>query len=229
VFRREVDNFQVKSGAAQEFGSGIQTTARRFDIEYRASARPNGDQTVKYTVMCKMVAWLARESQTAGTARTGILPVQTEEGMLLAALRSKDERIWRYHGEHLRRWAAEHRKLLRALADDQKAEQKSGPRFADRKTSAVLRYRNRMGSAVREIAAQLVAYAAKLDYAAIEYDDSIRDFCPEFPYRALREQIRTKCQALGLGFRLRVENVELETQLPKSEPSLSGHILPGHR
>jgi hypothetical protein len=169
--------------------------------EGKLADRPNGDQIVKYTVMCKMVGWFPREGQREPGERTSILHVRTADEMLLVALSPGDEPVWRYHGDHLRRWSAEHRKLLQNLADDQKAEQRPVPSFADRRTAAAVRYRNRMCTAIKEITAQFVGYAVRRDFSAIEYDDSVTAFCPEFPYAALRDQIRSKCDGAGLGFR----------------------------
>jgi len=166
----------------------------------KLAGRPNGDQKVKYTVMCKMVGWFPRSQSWGARQATNTLRVSTAQDALLVALNAKEERIWRYHGDHLRRWVAEHRSMLGRLADDQKAEQRPRPSFADRRTAATVKYRNRMSSAVREIAAQLVGYAARRGFFALEYDDAITSFSAEFPYAALREQVRSKSEAAGLKF-----------------------------
>jgi hypothetical protein len=165
----------------------------------KISDRPNGDQRVRFAVMCRMVAWLPRASRIEARISDQVLRVATADDMLLVARDSKDECIWKYHGDHLRRWAAEHRKFLQSLADDRKVEQ-SAPAFADRRTAAACKYRNRTRSAIREIAAQLVAFAVRKEYAAVSYDDHASGFCPEFPYAGLREQLRSKCGDAGLRF-----------------------------
>jgi hypothetical protein len=170
--------------------------------EGRLSDRPHGQQTVKYDVMCKMVAWFARGLPRTADERSSVLRVRTTDEMLLTALNLKDERLWRYHGDHLRRWTAERRRSLQNLADDHKAEQRPVPSFADRRTAAAVKYRNRMRSAVHEIAAQLVGYAVRREFSGIEYDDSETGFCPDFPYGALRAQIQAKCEGVGLEFRV---------------------------
>jgi hypothetical protein len=166
----------------------------------KLAGRPNGDQKVKYTVMCKMVAWFPRGEKGSPHPATNSLKVVTATDALLVALNARDERVWRYHGDHLRRWIAEHRRVLGRLADDQKAKQRSGPPFADRRSAAVVKYRNRISSAIREIAAQVVGYGARRGFGMLEYDDSVNDFSPEFPYAALRVQISRKCEAAGLKF-----------------------------
>jgi hypothetical protein len=166
----------------------------------KLAERPNGDQKVKYTVMVKMVAWFPRGEKGPAHRATDSLKVVTATDALLVALNARDERVWRYYGDHLRRWVAEHRRMLGRLADDQKAEQRPAPAFADRRSATAVKYRNRMSSAIREIAAQLVGYAARRGFGTLEYDDSVNDFSPEFPYAALRGQISSKCEAAGLKF-----------------------------
>jgi hypothetical protein len=190
----------------------------------KLAGRPNGDQKVKYTVMCKMVAWLPRTHSSQAHPAADNLKVSTAAEVLLVALNARDQRVWRYHGDHLRRWIAEHRRMLGRLADDQKAEQRPAPSFADRRTAATVKYRNRMSSAIREIAAQLVGYAARRGFCALEYDDSITRFSPEFPYAALREQISSKCEAAGLKFDHTNGSLRPEATLIQAELiSLSGH------
>jgi hypothetical protein len=166
----------------------------------KLAGRPNGDQKVKYTVMCKMVAWLPRSRSSGAHQAASSLKVSTAGDVLLVAFNARDERVWRYHGDHLRRWIAEHRDRLGRLAGDHKAEHRPTPSFADRRTAATVKYRNRISSAIREIAAQLVGYAERRGFSALEYDDSTTGFSTEFPYAALREQVRSKCEAAGIAF-----------------------------
>jgi hypothetical protein len=207
--------FRWQTEAYRQIVSGQATRGELALYRVRAhdgklDGRPNGDQRVRYMVVCKMVAWLPRAAHRDDHTPTGVLRVQTANDMLLVALNLKDERAWRYHGDHLRRWSAEHRRALQNFADDQKAEQRPVPSFADRRSAAALKYRNRTRSAIREIAAQLVGYAARRGFAAIAYDDSVTGFCPEFPYSALRDQIRTKCDEQGLEFEHSNEIAESE-------------------
>jgi hypothetical protein len=207
--------FRWQTEAYRQIVSGQATRGELALYRVRAhdgklDGRPNGDQRVRYMVVCKMVAWLPRRAAQDDLKLTGALRVRTANDMLLVALNLKDERAWRYHGDHLRRWSAEHRRALQNFADDQKAEQRPVPSFADRRTAAALKYRNRTRSAIREIAAQLVGYAARRGFTAIVYDDSVTGFCPEFPYSALRNQIRTKCDEQGLEFEHANEIAESE-------------------
>jgi hypothetical protein len=62
-----------------------------------------------------------------------------------------------------------------------------------------------MQSAVREAAAHLIGHARRRRCGRLVYDDSVRTFCPEFPFAALREWLRTQCDAVGIAFEAATE------------------------
>lgn len=156
-----------------------------------------GDDT-----MCKLVAWLPRDENTRRQRdqRTGELRVRTAGESLLIALNGKDETLWKYHGDHIVRWSEEHRTQLQRWADDSKFEQRPKPSFSERREAAARKYRDRMISAVKEIAAQLGGYAARRKFASVRYDDADTSYCPGFPWFALRERIATVLDEYGITF-----------------------------
>jgi hypothetical protein len=197
-FKRQLTSFrQMVSGEAIR---GQLSLYRRRAHEGPIADRPFGDQHVSYAVVCKMVAWLPRRARDASQSSERILQVRTATDALLEALDGRHEVVWRYHGDHLRRWSAEHRRSLQRFADDQQAERLPTSSFADRRAAAVLKYRNRMRSAVQEAAAQVVGYAARRKFGGLEYDDGMTGFCADLPFAALRERIRAKCDDVGLAF-----------------------------
>lgn len=149
-------------------------------------------------IMCKMVAWMPRAARRAGLS--GTLNVRTMPDSLLWALNAKDEKLWEYHADHLRRWTAEHSTQLQRWSDDTKYEQRPVPSFAQRRENSASKFHRRMASAVQEIAAQLVKYAARRKFAELSYDDSDTSFLPEFRWFALRERIKTLCDEHGIEF-----------------------------
>lgn len=226
-FRPQTDAYrQMVSGVAVR---GELTLYRVRAHDGKLSGRPNDDQKVKYTVMCKMVAWLPRPAARELRPLTDTLRVETANDMLLVALNSRKEPIWRYHGDHLRRWAAEHRRSLQNLADDQKAEQHPTPAFADRRTASRLKYRNRVQTVIREIAAQLISYTLRRDFSVISYDDTATGFCPDFPYAALRDQLRNKCGEAGLAFEYSRTALAPEPVVPVERSASGRMLLSGHR
>jgi hypothetical protein len=150
--------------------------------------------------MCKMVAWLPRLQPKGTSPRSGILRVRTDNDMLLLALNEKDETLWKYYGDQIVRWSAEHRRQLQRWADDSKAEQRPVPSFSERRKAAAIKYRRRMDTAAKEIAAMLCGYAARRKFAGIRYDDSNTSYCDGFPWFALRERIKVKLDELGIAF-----------------------------
>ena len=148
-------------------------------------------------VMVKMAAWLPRAEDKG--PRADVLTVRTGKDNLLVAVNAKDEALWRYNGDHLRRWAAEHRTQLQRWSEDQKHEQRPVPSFAQRREAAVRKFRDRMNSATHEIAAQLAGYAARRHFAQVRYDDSDHSYIGDgFPWYRLRSLIAEKLDARGI-------------------------------
>jgi hypothetical protein len=154
----------------------------------------------KDRTMCKLVAYLPRKVRAVRGGDPQALIVRTDADSLLVALNRKDEKIWTYNADHLRRWSAEHRNQLQRWADDSKYEQRPTPAFAERREAAARKYRSRMDSAVREIAAQLVGYAERRRFAVIEYTDRDTSYLPAFPWFLLRERIATVCDEREIEF-----------------------------
>ncbi len=151
-------------------------------------------------IICKMVAWLPRLSTAENLM--GSLSVRSTADALLVAVDVKGERLWTYNADHIRRWSAEHVKLIQRLSEDQKAEVRKRPPFAQRREAAVRKYRDRMASATHEIAASLANFAARRRYASVQYDDREHNFCPQFSWFDLREKLEYKLNALGIALEL---------------------------
>ncbi len=149
-------------------------------------------------VICSFVAWFSRP--ICQENRTGILSVRTSNDALIVAFNAKDERLWTYNGDQLRRWQAEHRRQLQRWAEDTKAEYRPVPPFAERRAAAVRKHRNRMATACHTIASLIVNYAVRRNFVAIHYDDSVRGYCEAFPWFELKSKIIEKSDAAGLLF-----------------------------
>jgi hypothetical protein len=149
-------------------------------------------------VMVKMVAWLPRAEDTA--PRADVLTVRTGKDRLLLAVNAKEETLWLYNGDHLRRWIGEHRTQNQRWNEDQKFEQRPVPSFAERREAAARKFRQRMDSATHEIAAQLAGYAARRHFAQVRYDDSDHSYLGDaFPWYRLRMLIAEKLDARGIA------------------------------
>jgi hypothetical protein len=161
--------------------------------------------------MAKLVAWLPRREGIKDMS--GALRVRTAHDCLLIAANDKDDVLWRYNADHLKRWIAEHDKYLQRLSEDQKYEQRPIPAFADRRKNYAEKYIHRMHSACHEISAQLANYAARRKFAAVLYDDTERGFVPQFQYFKLQSLIQEKLDAKGIEFAL--ASTEVQPESPK--------------
>lgn len=146
-------------------------------------------------LLCKMVAWLPRLERAAKLE--GTLAVHTGRDSLLIAVSAN--MFWSYHGDHLRRWSAQHAHQLSRWSDDQKYGQYPAP-FAERKRKAATKYQNRMLSACHEVAAQLVKCAVRHRVAVVAFDDKERGFCEQFPWATFRSLLQQKLDAAGIAF-----------------------------
>jgi len=167
-------------------------------------------------ILVKLVGWLARD---ATPRKESTLAVRTAADSLLVAVDGKAQRIWVENCDHLRRWVAEHNRKLQRWSEDQKAEQRPVASFAERREEAVRKQRNRVKSALQEVAAHLGAFAERRKFAAVEYDDSDRGYMGEkFPYYLLAERIKLVLDEKGIEF-VRIEKKtsgETEGKSPES-------------
>jgi hypothetical protein len=166
-------------------------------------------------LMFKFAAWVPREERGEKLEET--LTVRTAKESLLVAVNMKDEKLWTYNGDHLRRWQAEHRYQLQRWSEDAKYENRPVPSFAERRKAAVHKLDNRMSSALHEVAAQLAGYAKRRRFAAVIYDDAERSYIEQFPYFRLRALINEKLDAVGVGFTVASGKVVEETKEPLAE------------
>lgn len=201
-FHRQFKGFKQIAGGEAEKGEAV--------IYEKGSA-----------LMLKLVAWFKRpEPQPKPVASS--LAVRTASDALLIAVNGKDERVWTYHGRHIRRWSAEHAERLQEWADDSKMEARPVPSFSERREAACAKHRDRIRSAAQEAASYVAGYARRRRFGAVSYDDRERNFCPGFAWAALRERLRTKLDECGIKFQpVASGQVEPESKEPLAkEPSL---------
>jgi hypothetical protein len=183
-------------------GPGFHRQRAAFDQVHSGEAVP-GELAIYQRgkrIMVTLVAWLPRkDSGKAKPEEQEVLTVRTDRKALLVGLNLKEERLWVYNGDHLVRWAAEHRNQLQRWSEDTKYEQRPVPRFANRREAAARKFRDRMNSATHEIAAQLAGYAERRRFSGVLYDDRDKSFCLNFPWFRLRELVKQKLDAIGIG------------------------------
>jgi hypothetical protein len=164
------------------------------------------------TILAKLVVWLPRPATTEG--REGMLAVYTRPDQLLVAVDTKDERVWAYNADHLRRWIAQYERIRQRLAEDQKAEQRPVPSFAGRREAMTLKQRRRMDSAIQQIAAQLAKFAQRRRFAVVRYNDADKSYLEKFPWFVLRERIAGKLDEYHIAFE-HVASAAADAQKPQ--------------
>lgn len=215
-YRRQLAAFrQLVSGAAVqgELAIGRKRAGESKVDQGNAGGRENGAR-VSYDITVKLVAWLPRPPLNE---RSGTLIVRTDKDALLIALDVKDERIWTLNADHVRRWQAEHRRNLNRWGHDTKAEQRPVATFAERRSRAVDKHRQRLKTFIGQAAAQLAQFASRLKFAAVRYDDAEHGYCPEFPWFALRERLQTKLDEFGIGLTPASGEVAMKQAEPLAE------------
>jgi hypothetical protein len=164
--------------------------------------------------MAKMVAWLPRPEP--GPEKTGTLIVRAQKDALVTAFNAKDEKLWTWNADHVVRWAAQHARQLKRWSEDQKAENRPVPDFAERRAAATRKYRDRMESACHQASAYLAGYAARRRFETVHYDDTEKSFCTEFPWARLRTMLAQKLDAQRIQFVPVAASDELEHESPAS-------------
>jgi hypothetical protein len=147
-------------------------------------------------ILCKLVGWLGRTEEKSAT---GTLYVRTGKDHLLSATDDRDERVWIENCDHLPRLIAEFTRKLRRLSEDHKAEQRPKPSFSEPRTEMVTKYRHRIETTIKEIAAHVAGFAARRRIARVVYDDRERWLNP-FPYFNLEDRVRIVLEERGIEF-----------------------------
>lgn len=212
-FARQLRDFRLLADGAAVKGE-LQLIRQRCDASRNGVAgRDTGGQKFASRVMAKMVGWFPRRP---ATDRSGVLFLRTDSECMLLALDDKGNKIRTWHCDHVKRWVAEHRRRIQRLSDDQKAEQRPQASFQSRRESHVVKYRDRIASAIRELAAQVCGVADRMKFASIEYDDKQTGYLERFDWSGLRSRLATKCNEIGIVFRAASSEA-----LPKSQEVLA--------
>ena len=199
-FRRQLTAFrQIVDGRAVQGELALyRQRVNSGDHRSGSQERDEGGQKFATRIMCKMVAWLPRESQKQGT---GTLLVTTAADAMLVAINAKDEKLFTINGDHVRRWTIAHQAQLQRWSDDSKMEVRRGSvPFASRREAACDKFNRRMDTAVREMAAQVVNYAARRRFAVVRWIKGEAKFVESCRWSALVDRMQTKCNELGIEF-----------------------------
>lgn len=212
-YRRPLVSFAqvVSKNAVQGELAFFRQRANGNDNRSGITERDNGGQKSQYRIMCKIVAWLPKEDQTK--PKDGVLLITpSNNDALLTAYNGKkggeelEDMRWQIHADHVRRWVAENRRRNDNRSNDRKLEvrqsNKSLLSFGEKHS---LKYRRRMKTACDQIAAQVVNYAKRWNYAMIRVQGQPGTYIQDFTWFALWQAISYRCDA---------ENILFEQEIP---------------
>ena len=135
--------------------------------------------------------------------RTGTLHVRTTRECLIVA--TLDDRIWRWHGDHIERAIAEYQRRQQNLADDRKWEDRrrgkrgQGDDDVRRRQAAIAdKHARRMDTWLHQITARIAGLADRQRVAAVELDTTDRSRLPKFPYYMMATRLETKLEDHGI-------------------------------
>lgn len=146
--------------------------------------------TVRYDYMVKLVMWLPKEIVKR---EEKILTVTTDPASFIVASFGESE-LWRVNADHVKKWIREYDSRRHRLADDLKAELRSGgkDRFADLRLKLAKHQSDRIKSFTHEQARLITNYAARHKCTEVMLNDSCREYLPDFPWANFKTQLQAK-------------------------------------
>jgi hypothetical protein len=203
-FRRQFKVFKQMVGGDAKLGELLFYPMLGNAGDHRSGStgrKTSGGQPYFEKLLCRMAVWLPRDKSAA---REGILHVKTGREALLVALNEKDECLWTYNADHVRRIIMARKRQLRRLAQDANADGRSrkrdGAAFTAHSELLKRKYRRRVNSLCHQVAASLADYAARRRFAKVLYNDGDHGYCQEFPWYELKARITEKLDARGIAF-----------------------------
>jgi hypothetical protein len=201
-FRRQLAAFSKLANGAAIKGEFSIYRQRASASDHRACTedrKPGGGNRVLYRVMVKMSGWWPKAQPLS--AKKGILKVRTAAESFLVAT-AENRLPWVLNADHIRKWAALHRRRIDRLAQDRKHEKRWPKRmrngmasFAD---TIVEKHRRRMNTFCHQASASLAAYAKRLGVEEVHFDSKDRSYVAEFPYFRFQEMLGQKLEQWGI-------------------------------
>lgn len=174
---------------------------RKNGVQFR---RPGGGETKWFRLLVHISAYVPVTERRPPDGK--VMTVHTGADSLLYAEVEDDDEPWVVHADHVRQWVIASKRIRQRRSDDLKHEERMPAKKRRRRNEAMARhngkYERRLTSACEQISAWVVNYAKRRRVSVIHYDETVRDFCPDFSYARLRELIRRKSEAIGLTFLL---------------------------
>lgn len=182
-------------------------------------SRPGGGRSRTGRIMVKLCAWLPK--RPGPRELSGTLWISTAGEALLAYRVEDGETHW-LRCDHVRRWAAEHRRMLSRTSDDLKRENRWPAEVRRRALEArqlrVQKHGYRMDSHTHEVSAMLAGFARRRRVARVIYQDTDRSYVAEYPWHQLWEQLAYKLKETGIDIASGSVPAENQDALAETDP-----------
>lgn len=151
------------------------------------------------SVMVKIALYM--EKQSAAVDPEKVLFVSSDPQSILVA-HGKETELWRFNGDHVPRWIAEHKKRLQRLSDDNKFEHRTeqNSHLSEAREKLVEKHAARMDTLLHTIARSTVNYSARRGYGKIHLTITDAHFPHGFPLYKLAHLIAEKSAQVGIQF-----------------------------
>jgi hypothetical protein len=172
----------------------------------------------KHRIMVKMVGWFPLRS---APDRKGVCRVRTaEEQLLVAECDGRDP--WIFNADRVRQQITGYERRRQRLSQDTKFEKRwpaeSRRQLAEVRDGMTTRQHHYLDTFCHTAAKLLVGFALRQNVARLEYNDSVRDYMPTFPWHKLSQLIEQKCQSEGLEFASATESAKASAGARSDEP-----------
>lgn len=135
----------------------------------------------------------------------GVFKVATARDALLVAGDFKWNASWLKH--KIKAYERDRRERSEDLKHELRTPSKRREVYREDSGKRAEKHRNRVRTALQQIAAQVAGRAVRAKCAAVEYDDSCRKWMDQFPWHDLKERIEQACESKGLTFTIKTKEV----------------------
>lgn len=162
--------------------------------------KPGGGEKVSFRIMVKLVLWVPRQPPKA-PGKTMLLSTTKLEFWvgLVDGLKP-----WIYNADDIRRLTVAHTNKLQRLATDTKFEKRLPERkrmqIDDYRKKICKKFNDQINTFSHTIARMICNYAERQGVTVVQYDDTVKDFLPQFGWFPLKELLKIKLYAAHIEF-----------------------------
>jgi hypothetical protein len=213
-FRRQIASLEkIISGEAIQGELALyRQRANQGDRRANGAGREEGERS-QWRIMCKVVAWLPRESSTKVPSEKQVELKTTRDRFWIAA-----DGDWVLNADCVRHWIRGYERMRQRMAEDRKPALDHRRQLRDLRLKGT-KHHNRIKSFCQMSVSAFVRWAVRSGYGSVVYDDTDQSYFPSFPWHQLRTDLTNKCDEVGL----KLEVKEKEEAKPDATPEEALH------